>query len=95
VLIASWLLLFNPEADGLRGARGEWETVRGYDTLWLCEQGRREEAAQDAEEAAKQADARWPRPSGPRSASSGTLAALLQYRCEYEKRARGRSDRRR
>jgi hypothetical protein len=89
-LIASWLLLFNPKANGLQGGQGEWETVRHYDTLWLCEQGRREDAAERAEEAAKKDDAKWPLPSGPRAPDSGNLAALLQYRCEHERRASGR-----
>jgi hypothetical protein len=84
-------LLFNPDADGLQGVRGEWKKVQRYDTPWLCEQGRREEAAEHAEETAKDADAKWPRPTGPRSPSSGTLAALLKYRCQYEKPQRSRS----
>jgi hypothetical protein len=90
MLITSWLLLFNPESNGLQSGPGEWETVRHYDTLWLCEQGRREEAAERAQEIAKKADAKWGRPSGPRSPDSETFAAMLQYRCEYERRASGR-----
>jgi hypothetical protein len=60
--------------------------VRKYDTAWLCEEGRREEAA----ELVKETDEERREKSGARQAgavaSSGNLAALLRYRCEHEPR---------
>jgi hypothetical protein len=60
--------------------------VRKYDTAWLCEEGRREEAA----ELVKETEEDRREKSGPQSpgaiASAGNLAALLRYRCEHESR---------
>jgi hypothetical protein len=87
------LLLFNPERDAPYTARAGWEKVRKYDTAWLCEEGRREEAAELAQEEAEEArDAAKNRgvaaaaqPSGD-ATGNGNLSALLRYRCEYEGR---------
>jgi hypothetical protein len=78
LLLSGWTLLFNPEPNPLNAPRGDWEDVEEYDTAWLCEEGRREEAAERAEEAAKE------RPGH----SPSTLDAMLRYRCEHS----GRTD---
>jgi hypothetical protein len=83
VLLGGWTLLFNPEPNALNAPRADWEEVEEYDTAWLCEQGRREEAVERAEEAAKE------RPGH----SPSTLQAMLRYRCEHSDRtdAHGRA----
>jgi hypothetical protein len=83
LLLGGWTLLFNPEPNPLNAPRADWEEVEEYDTAWLCEEGRRDEAAERAEEAAKE------RPGH----SPSTLDAMLRYRCEHGDRAGG--DRRR
>lgn len=88
------MLLHNPEAAGLHTPRGEWDTVRKYDTAWRCEKGRREEAMERSEEATNEAIKRRRSPLGPHApvdgGNTGMLAALLQYRCEHEDRGRRR-----
>ena len=73
VLLGAWLLLFNPESNAHYASTESWERVRKYDTAWLCEEGRREEAAKLSERTAKE----------HKQQGSDTLAATLQYRCEY------------
>jgi hypothetical protein len=73
VLLGAWLLLFNPESNAHYASMESWERVRKYDTAWLCEEGRREEAARLSERTAKEHSRQ----------GSDTLAATLRYRCEY------------
>jgi len=104
MLLGGWTLLFNPKPDQLYVPRADWEEVREYDTAWLCEEGRRDEAAELAKDGTKD------RPRGiastltglfrraakerPRD-SAGTLATLLRYRCEHKSQANGRAQSRR
>jgi hypothetical protein len=78
VLLGGWLLLFNPEPGAPYSPTQRWERVRKYDTAWLCEEGRREEAARLSERTAKEHSRQ----------GSDTLAATLRYRCEYTDRSR-------
>jgi hypothetical protein len=78
VLLGGWLLLFNPEPGAPYSPTGRWERVRKYETAWLCEEGRREEAARLSERTAKEHSRQ----------RSDTLAAMLRYRCEYTDRTR-------
>ena len=87
------MLLWNPEREAPNTARADWEKVRKYDTAWLCEEGRREEAAELAQEEAEEAREAAKKRHGPAAAESpgdaggnGNLSALLRYRCEYEGR---------
>ena len=88
------MLLHNPEASGLHMPRGDWETVRTYDTAWRCEQGRREEAMERARRRSTRqssgGEARSVRTGRSIGGGTGMLAALLQYRCEHEDRGRRR-----
>ena len=85
VLLGGWLLLFNREADEPFAPRESWKKVRKYDTAWLCEEGRREEAAELSEQTAKEKHRQ----------DSDTLAAMLRYRCEHESNPNGRARSRR
>src|SRR5262249_48150107 len=76
VLFGAWLLLFNPESNAPHASMESWERVRKYDTAWLCEEGRRAEAARLSERTAKE----------HKQQGSDMLAATLRYRCEYTDR---------
>jgi len=78
VLLGGWLLLFHPEGDAPPAPAESWERVRKYDTAWLCEQGRHEEAVKLSERTAKEQGRQ----------GSDMLNALLRYRCEYTDRTR-------
>ncbi len=76
LVLAGWTLFFNPDSNPLDAPRDDWKKVRKYDTAWLCEEGRRKEAAELAEDAAKK------RPDE----SETQLSSMLRYRCEPEGR---------
>ena len=75
MLLAGWVLLFNRTPELVNPPLASWKKVRSYDTAWLCEAGRREEARDLAKDAPK---------NGPESAT--TLGRLLRYRCERSER---------
>jgi hypothetical protein len=76
LLLAGWTLFLNRGPNPLDAPRDDWKKVRKYDTAWLCEEGRRKEAAELAEDAAKDHP----------DQSETLLAAMLRYRCEPEGR---------
>lgn len=80
MLLAGWVLLFNRTPELANPPPSSWKKVRDYDTAWLCEEGRRGEAADLAKEAEKK---------GPPEASTA-LGPLLRYRCERSERLQRR-----
>ena len=74
------MLLFNRTPELANPPLASWKKVHEYDTAWLCEQGRREEAGDLAKDEAKD------RPGQAATA----LGPLLRYRCERSERVRGR-----
>ena len=77
ILLGGWALLFNQTPNLPDPPLSAWKKVREYDTAWLCEEGRRTEANDLAQEAAKK--------SGQAAAA---LGPLLRYRCERSDRLR-------
>ena len=75
------MLLFNPTPNLPDPPLPTWKKIREYDTAWLCEEGRRKEANDLAQEAAKPGQ------------SSTVLGPLLRYRCERSGRLRAAPDR--
>jgi hypothetical protein len=76
VLLAGWVLLFNRTPELANPPLASWKKVRSYDTAWLCEEGRRDEARDLAKDAPK---------NGAAEAAT-TLGPLLRYRCERSER---------
>lgn len=76
ILLGGWILLSLPEHGTSSTPGASWEKVREYDTAWLCEEGRRDEVAELMKDAAKK------QPGD----GSGTLSAMLRYRCERAER---------
>jgi len=75
ILLGGWLLLFNPTPNMPDPPLPTWKKIHEYDTAWLCEEGRRKEANDLAEEAAKKP-----------GQSSTVLGPLLRYRCVRSER---------
>ena len=69
------MLLFNPTPNLPDPPLPTWKKIREYDTAWLCEEARRTEANDLAQEAAKKP-----------GQSSTVLGPLLRYRCERSDR---------
>jgi hypothetical protein len=76
VLLTGWVLLFNRTPELANPPLASWKKVREYDTVWLCEEGRRDEARDLAKDA--------PKDGPPESAT--TFGPLLRYRCERSER---------
>jgi hypothetical protein len=72
ILLGGWVLLFNPQEETSYVPLPGWKRVRDYETAWLCEEGRRKEAADLMEKEAKKQGHRVPTP----------VEADLRYRCE-------------
>jgi len=77
ILLGGWMLLFNRTPELANPPLSSWKKVREYDTAWLCEEGRRTEANDLAQEAADKP-----------GQSSTVLGPLLRYRCERSERVR-------
>jgi len=77
ILLGGWALLFNPTPNLPDPPLPTWKKIREYDTAWLCEEGRRKEANDLAEEMAEKP-----------GRSSTVLGPLLRYRCERSERLR-------
>ena len=75
ILLGGWLLLFNPTSNMPDPPLPTWKKIHEYDTAWLCEEGRRKEANDLAQEAAEKP-----------GQSSTVLGPLLRYRCERSER---------
>ena len=75
ILLGAWTLLFNRTPELANPPLSTWKKVREYDTAWLCEEGRRKEANDLAQEAAAKP-----------GQSSTVLGPLLRYRCERSER---------
>ena len=65
------MLLFNRTPELANPPLSSWKKVHEYDTAWLCEEGRREKASEQAQD-----DAKKP------GQSPTVLGPLLRYRCE-------------
>ena len=81
MLLAGWVLLFNKTPELANPPLASWKKVHDYDTAWLCEEGRREKAADLMKDAQKK-DAQK---NGPPEAQTA-LGSLLRYRCERSER---------
>jgi len=80
VLLAGWVLLFNKTPELANPPLASWKKVDDYDTAWLCEEGRREKAADLMKDAQKKNTQ-----NGPPEAQTA-LGSLLRYRCERSER---------
>ncbi len=80
ILLGGWMLLFNRTPDLANPPLADWKKMREYDTAWLCEEGRRQEANDLAVETSKKQGGQ----------SSTVLGPLLRYRCERSERVRRR-----
>ena len=76
LLLGGWILLLLPEPGTPSAPTASWKKVREYDTAWRCEEGRREKAAELTKDTAEE----------QRASGSGTLDAMLRYRCERTER---------
>lgn len=74
------MLLFNRTPELANPPLTSWKKVRAYDTAWLCEEGRRDEARDLARDDSK---------NGPPE-SATALGPLLRYRCERSERVERR-----